>query len=984
MGNNYYLGQQNYKAAEPFLVKSLTIRQRLLGANHPDTANSLNNLAGLYYSMGRYGEAEPLYKQVLAAREQSLSPNTGALVGTNTLDTALALNNLASLYRAMGRYSEAEPLYQRALTIKEQRLGANHPDTATSLNNLAELYRGMGRYGEAEPLYKQALTIRTQILGINHPDTAQSLNNLAALYKVMGHYRAAEPLYKQALVIMEQRLGVNHPNLATSLNNLANLYLSMGRYDEAELLYKRALTIRTQQLGADHPSTANSLNNLAVLYKTTGQYSEAETLYKQALEIMKQRLGANHPDMANSLNNLAALYRIMGRYREAESLYKQALVIMEQRLGVNHPNIATHLNNLAKLYQNMRRYSEAEPLYKKALGIMQQQLGANHPNIATNLNNLAELYWEQNHWLQSLEFLHQGLEIEETNILDNVTTLTEQEQKAYLSTVQYSEDWIVSLHLQHLPTNVQASRIALTTILRRKGRILDTLSNRLQRLRTNASPADRAILTQLSQLYTQLTTLYNQGSGNLSPAVYRQQVQTLENQIEQYQKQLAQDLPELSTQPITVEAVQALIPKDAVLIEFFLYHPYNPKANPGTNRYDVPHYAVYLLPPQGDPIGLDLGEAQGIDTRLAFFRQQLTNPSSHAYLSQIAQQLYRILFQPLAPHLGKATHWIISPDSALNLIPFVALKNPQGQYLIEQAQVTIASSGRDLVRYPKHYTAQEPPVIIAHPNYNGDVLQATGPGSETSNRNRNRSSTGNNRTKQPTSSPSYVFSGIENQVTETWSDLPGTEREANLIASKLNHVLMLTGNEATKRAVKALRSPSILHFATHGFFLPQAQDNQNPLIRSGLILAGANLQNSSDNGGDDGVLTALEVSGLDLQGTKLVVMSACDTGQGDVSNGEGVYGLRRAFTLSGAESQLFSLWSVNDWATQALLTRYYDYLLKGRGRSDAWRQTQLDMLQGQLNNAIDPNGLQTITSLAHPNYWAAFVLSGEWEPLKTN
>ena len=179
-----------------------------------------------------------------------------------------------------------------------------------------------------------------------------------------------------------------------------------------------------------------------------------------------------------------------------------------------------------------------------------------------------------------------------------------------------------------------------------------------------------------------------------------------------------------------------------------------------------------------------------------------------------------------------------------------------------------------------------------------------------------------------------------------------------------------------------LRSPAILHFATHGFFLPSGGKDENPLVRSGLILAGANLQNASKNNGEDGVLTALEVSGLDLRGTKLVVMSACDTGRGDVANGEGVYGLRRAFTLSGAESQLFSLWSVDDWATQALLTRYYDYVLKGKGRSEAWRQTQLDMLQGRLNSAIDPKGKETITSLAHPNYWGAFVPSGDWTAIR--
>ena len=560
-----------------------------------------------------------------------------------------------------------------------------------------------------------------------------------------------------------------------------------------------------------------------------------------------------------------------------------------------------------------------------------------------------------------------------------MSTLTEREQKAYLETLKTSQDLILSLHLQHLPTNPQSSRVALTTILRRKGQILDTLSNRLQRLRADASPADRQKLEQLSQLYTQLTNLYNKGLGNLTPEAYRQQVQTLESQIEQLQKQLAQDLPELSPQPVTLEAIQALIPQDAVLIEFFRYQPFNPKAKPG-ERYGESRYAAYVLRPgNGDPVGIDLGEAAAIDQRLGFFRQNLTDPTSTNQLSQSSKIVYQAVFQPLTPYLGNATHLLISPDSHLNLIPFAALQNPQGQYLLEGYEITALSSGRDLVRYQTHYATQEPPVIIAHPNYNGSSDPQAAQLIAQGNRGITQVSAITNST--PAALPSSSVEQIRSVgVPFPWSDLPGTEREGSLIAPKLARVVVLKGNQATEGAIKVLRSPAVLHLATHGFFLPGGGEDQNPLVRSGLILTGANLQDSRQNNGEDGVLTALEVSGLDLRGTSLVVMSACDTGKGDVSNGEGVYGLRRAFTLAGAESQLFSLWSVNDWATQALLTRYYDYVLAGRGRSDAWRQTQLDMLRGNLE--IDPQGVQSITDTAHPNYWAAFVPSGNWEPLE--
>ncbi len=247
-----YEDQGSYAEAEPFRLRSLEISEKQLGAEHSDTANSLNNLASLYESMGRYGEAEPLYVRSLNIHEKQL--------GTEYSDTAASLNNLAGLYRFMGRYQEAEPLCVRSLKISEKQLGAEHPDTATSLNNLAGLYYSMGRYGEAEPLFVRSLEIFEKQLGAEHPSTAASLNNLAGLYESMERYQEAEPLYIRSLKIREKQLGAEHPHTSTSLNNLSALYESMERYQEAEPLYIRSLKIREKQLGAKHPHTSTSLN----------------------------------------------------------------------------------------------------------------------------------------------------------------------------------------------------------------------------------------------------------------------------------------------------------------------------------------------------------------------------------------------------------------------------------------------------------------------------------------------------------------------------------------------------------------------------------------------------------------------------------------------------------------------------------------------------------------------------------------------------
>jgi tetratricopeptide (TPR) repeat protein len=295
---------------------ALKVKPRLLQAY-------LLNQAGLFLdNQGRYGEAEPLYQQVLAIMRERL--------GEQHPHTATILNNLAALYQAQGRYDEAEPLYQQALAIRKAQLGEQHPDTAASLNNLAGLYEAQGRYDEAEPLYQQALAIVRKRLGEQHPLTATILSNLAALYQAQGRYDEAEPLYQQALAIMRERLGEQHPDTATSLNNLAGLYRAQGRYDEAEPLYQQALAIRKAQLGEQHPDTATSLNSLAVLYQAQGRYDEAEPLCQQALAIRKARLGEQHPYTIIVAGNYFACLMGMGKIEDALELLAQFPQLLQE------------------------------------------------------------------------------------------------------------------------------------------------------------------------------------------------------------------------------------------------------------------------------------------------------------------------------------------------------------------------------------------------------------------------------------------------------------------------------------------------------------------------------------------------------------------------------------------------------------------------------------------------------------------------------
>ena len=932
-----------------------------------DEADTLEQKATKLYNTGHYADAIPLIQRSLAIRKQQLGPNHPS--------TATSLNNLALLYQDMGRYGEAEPLYEQALAIAQKQLGSEHPGVAANLNNLAGLYQDMGRYGEAESLYEQALAIAQKQLGSEHPDVAASLNNLAGLYQDMGRYGEAESLYEQALAIAQKQLGSEHPDVAASLNNLAGLYRDIGRYRKAEPLYKQALAIAQKQLGANHPNVATSLSNLAGLYRDMKRYGEAEPLYKQALAIAQKQLGANHPNVAASLDDLAGLYRNTGHYKEAESLYKQALAIAQKQLGANHPNVVASLNNLAGLYRNIGRYKEAEPLYRQTLAIAQEQLGANHPDIAKSLNLLALIYSRERRYEQAQPLWNQAAQIEETNLARLIAIGSEADKQAYLATLWRTTHGLHSLALQS--ANPELTRLALTTLLRRKGRILDAVTDSFQIMRQQLAddPEAQHELDQLIEIRRQLAALITQGQRNRTPEQY----QTLYNTLLQQEQDLESRISDRSAafqavdNPVTLEDVQTRIPASAALIEFVKYQPYDFHAE-SNQRWGNPHYVAYILKANGNPQVFDLGAADNLEELIQDFQNALRNSqdASLQHLStvrQTGQDLYAQILEPLAEHLAQIDHLLLSPDGALNLIPFEALTNSQGHFLIQDYTFSYLTSGRDLLYLETLPDSQQPPLIVANPNYNQAGTQIA-----TTTR-----STHNQRSRD--------------LISLHFGHLPGTQQEADDLDTLFRQislpVTILTNTQATEAQVKQAQAPSILHIATHGFFLADSTMDlapepdfsaineqsalhiENPLLRSGLALANANAPRPDpDSNQDDGILTALEMTGMNLYGTQLVVLSACETGLGDVGSGEGVYGLRRALVIAGVQSQVVSLWAVADDVTKDLMVDYYNRLFEtGQpiGRHEALRQAQLAMLNSD--------------QYQHPYYWAAFIASGDWRSL---
>ena len=979
-----YKEQGRYAEAEPLYKRALAMREKALGPDHPIVAASLNNLAALYDDQGRYPEAEPLYKRALNIYEKSL--------GSDHLNVATALNNLGKLYKEQGRYAEAEPLYKRALAIREKALGPDHPQVATSLDNLAALYDDQGRYAEAEPLYRHALAMREKALGPDNSDVAISLNNLAVLYSEQGRYADAGPLLKRALAINEKALGPDHPQVAAALNNLAALYKKQGRYADAEPLYKHALAIREKALGPDHPDVAISLNNLAELYRTQGRYADAESPYQRALAIMEKALGPDHPNVATSLNNLAALYDDQARYADANPLYKRALAIRENALGPDSPDVATSLNNLGELYFKQGRYADAEPLLRHALAIREKALGPEHPLEGLSLMNLAALLYAEGQSAQAAPFFERAFETLANQFQYYFTYMSENERLAFLATVQYQFPEYFSFCLTYHRQFPELAGKMYDTVLWEKGFIAQSAAALHAKIQAGGDPEALRLLDRLTEKKSELANLASAPAAAEveKQAERRKQIAELEQETSDLEKELVKRSGTLAEEKrlarATWQQVRDALKKEESAVEIVSFPFYDAKNGPSPTYY----VALIVTPESTQPKIVVLGEANdSAGAPMEDYRLLVSGVQERA--PAIGTKFYKSFWQPIESALGAARRVYVSPDGVLNQVSLGVVPRDDGKLLMEAYDLRIVSSTKDLLR-SAHPSASNNALLVGNPQF---LLSAERQRAAVA---RQRSQGGQQEAASEAASgpdPSASLRSDTLAVRGTCDPsppqggvlcpLPATGVEVQTIASLLRarnwQVAIDQQENALEEAVKAAQHPRVLHLSTHGFFLSDRQvkrkqnlpgqppGQEDPMLRSGLFFAGADRVLGGEPplaDADNGVLTAYEAATLNLQGTELVVLSACETGLGQTQAGEGVFGLRRALEEAGAESVLMSMWSVPDKETQELMSLFYEKWLGGMDKHEALRAAQQEMRER----------VRTRYKQDLPFYWGAFVLVG--------
>src|SRR5271157_1973950 len=891
-------------------------------------------------------------------------------------DSPAELNRrIVELYRE-GKFKEAIPLAEKLVALTKRAKGDEDPDTATSLNNLAELYQATGDYAKTEPLLKEVLAISQKVLGREHPDTATDLNNLAALYWEMGDYAKAEPLYKEALEVFQKVLGREHPNTAQSLYNLAVLYQAMGDYAKAEPLYKEALEIRQKVLGREHSDTAISLDNLAELYEAMGDYAEAEPLYKEALEIRQKVLGREHPDTATSLNNLAELYWARGDYAKAEPLLKEALEINQKVLGRDHPDTAGSLNNLALLYKETGDYAKAEPLYKEALEIFQKALGPEHPNAATSLNNLAylELDLGENQEAKRLGQLGYTADVK---AFSQILSFGSEDQR--LAYQRLLDPYALFAALG------ESDPFLAGAVLHYKGVVLDSIIEDRLLAETGKEEANRDLVKQLNAKKRVVAQMSLQTTAASSKEA-TERIQALEREVEDIEGRLARQGTDLGQArralTATVEQVQAGIPKNTALIEYVRYFHYL-----GKSKFEF-RYGAVVFSTDAPPRWVTLGSAKEIEAALKRYQALVHNPGDEVEMAAILQMLYTEVWEPVEQAFPVNTNRVIvSPDGQLNFLSFATLLDAGKGFVAEKYSIQYVTSGRDLLREPQP-TLTKQVIVMANPKFKGDL---------------------NPNTQMAKSDlpieGSGVLRGTEKRDFEDmkFEDLAGTQQESDQLICQFKGwdwpAKSLTGAKVTKQALSELHGPHILHLATHGFFEPEDSSSEtnpneseapgvksdltksrffkNPMHRSGLALAGANTTIEAWKRGEapsiqeDGILTAEDVSTLDLKGTWLVTLSACDTGSGEARAGEGVMGLRRGFIQAGAQNLLMTLWPISDEFTVQIMSDFYEAAHQSGSAPEALAKVQREWLV----KLRKEQGLANAVNLAGP-----FIMSSQGKP----
>ncbi|HTF22257.1 MAG TPA: CHAT domain-containing tetratricopeptide repeat protein [Chryseolinea sp.] len=843
---------------------------------------------------------------------------------SNELEKARFQLETGELAYATRKFTFAEKRFSSAIVVYERAGLTDNIGYMKALADQGLLFGTMGRFTQAMGYTTRALELRKVKFGETNIGVASSLNNLAVLQFDLAQYNESEKTFDAALLNIEKNVGKSVMQYAIVQNNRAMLYQTIGRYEEADEILKKAIEI-AENLGDEKSKNGlKFLSNQALLYQQMGRYDDAEAIYQS----MERRLGKTNPDYASMLNSQAALYMAMGKEDKVEELLKKSQAIFKTSFGGDSPAFAKSTSDLGNFYRYKERYAEAQPLLDKALLVREKAFGTDHPLFVQSQEDVAILYWKKKEYDKAYSAYKSVMDKSVTFISRYFASMSEAEKTKYWDVLSPRFQRFYNFAIEASSAQPSVLRDMFEYQMATKALLLSA-TNRIKR--SILTSGNKELVNEYNIWIDQKETLarYYQYSKeelkeqkiNLDSMVTA--ANTMEKRLSELSKEFVSGYGSL---PVSYQEVKSALGNNEVVVELIRVTQFDQKFTAESR------YAALIISSTTDlPKLVLLDNGAQLDTRYAKFYR-------NAIQQRIADEhSYEQYWRRIADALGDKKVVYVSPDGVYNQINLNTLKQPGGTYTINTYDFITLGNSKDLLAFKskKKATASKKATLIGFPDYGSKEV-----------------------------SP----------LPATKAEIEGINRTLKAAGYASTSFMQKTASEAN---LKGANSPTVMHIATHGYFLKDVEvtgsgfgvhmenATENPLLRSGLILTGGGKtvsgeQEPSLRSNDNGVLTAYEAMNLNLQGTSLVVLSACETGLGEVKAGEGVYGLQRAFQVAGAEALVMSLWKVDDAATQQLMTNFYTSWIKLGNKHAAFKQAQL----------------QLMTKYKDPYYWGAFVMMG--------
>ena len=951
--SQYYYKQRDYNEAEPLFLKITEINKNLYGEKNKKYLVSLNNLAVLYHTEEKFKDAEIIYLKTIEIGKE--------ILGDKHPDYVSLLNSLSILYQDEGNYAKAEPIILNVLEIRKEVLGENHPDYIGTLRYLADLYQNQGKYSKAESIYHKVLKFNKEKFGKNNLKYAFSLELLASVYCDEEKYKEAEPLFLEALKIRKDISGEDDLGYASTLNHLGSLYNEEAMNKEAIIYYLKSLEILKKKLGENNTDYATVIENIAIIYQAEKDYVKALEFYNKVLDIRKRILGKMNPEYAQILHNIASLYSAQGLLDMAEKLYLESLEINKEIFPENHPNYIQSLNNLAIVYLKEGKYPEAESLLLKVVQLNKNKFHNEGSIDIANIWSLSVVYRDIEQYKKCSIYLKKLTNINRVDMIQDFYGQSEKELMINIQSINRPSFWPLSF-LNDLPNQypeINISSFENELLLKNLSlRNTQRIRNSIQKSNNNSLKVKyEKFLENKKQIRLQEELLVDK-----SPEI----IASLLTETDQIEKELTKESATFSQfkKSLSITWNQVKLKKHEAVIDLVAFDYYKKKTIDSESKV----YGAFIVKKDSKfPKFISLFEEKQLDSLLLRNKSIISSTRiNNQYKDKAISDLF---LKPLENEFKSITTIYLSPSGLGHQIDFAALPISGNQTLGEKYNLHILSSPAELVDYKVSSLDKKSNIELLL--YGGIDYNKSNPKAEID--------------KEIVEHTNDIAALRTQSGISGFDYLNGTNNEINHIQLKGNLNGFTTNvykeSEATEESIKQLdgrTTPYVLHLATHGFFFPDPKQeipndifteqgkskiykaSDDPMLRSGLLFAGANKywgKAAENTGSDDGILTASEISNLDLSACQLVVLSACETGLGEIKGSEGVFGLQRAFKMAGVKNIIMSLWKVPDTQTSELFDIFYSECFAGKSIHDAFQSAQSQM-----------------KFKYSPYYWAGFVL----------